>query len=152
MTDKSTTFADIALLISEGQKASTARWEDMKQDIHQRHEENRDRSHALRGKLDEVQGRQALVEGRVGVVEAQLTSIVGDNSGVSGMLNEIKSNVKNLQSDMAIVKQVVQDTPAMNKYIYGVMAVLAFLVVTIPIGLTVFFFIVEVALKVWFKR
>ena len=150
MTEKNT-LDGIAVLISEGQKASTARWEDMKQDINQRHEENRDRSHALRNKLDETQGRQALLEGRVGVVEAQITSIVGDNSGVSGMLNEIKSNVKSLQSDMAFVKQVVQDTPAINKYIYGVMAVLAFLVVAIPIGLTVFFFIVEVALKLWFK-
>ena len=140
MVTKDATFSDIAALIS-----------DMKADINQKHEENRERRHFLGNKLDEVQGRQALLEGRVGVVEAQLTSIVGDNSGVSGMLNEIKSHVKSLQGDMAIVKQVVQDTPAINKYIYGVMAVLAFLVVTIPIGLTVVFFVVEVVLRFFFK-
>ena len=152
MTTTNTSFAEIAVLIAEGQKAAATRWSDMKVDIDQKHEENRDQRHALRNKLDEVQGRQALVEGRVGVVETQLTSIVGDNSGVSGMLNEIKGNVKHLQDDMAIVKQVVQDTPAINKYIYGVMAVLAFLVVTVPIGLTVIFFIVEIVLRFVFKN
>jgi len=152
VTTTNTSFAEIAVLIAEGQKAAATRWSDMKVDIDQKHEENRDQRHALRNKLDEVQGRQALVEGRVGVVETQLTSIVGDNSGVSGMLNEIKGNVKHLQDDMAIVKQVVQDTPAINKYIYGVMAVLAFLVVTVPIGLTVIFFIVEIVLRFVFKN
>lgn len=129
-----------------------SRFDDMRTDFDQKHKENSDRRHAQGNKMDTMEGRLTLAEGRIGIMDSKLTSIVGDNSGVSGMLNEIKSNVKDLQSDMAIVKQVVQDTPSINKYIYGVVAVLAFLVFAIPISLTVVFFIVEIILKFLMKH
>lgn len=147
MTAKNATLPQIVDLITSGQAAAKERWDDMRLDIDQKHKENSERRHAIVNTIAQVEGRVALAEGQIKVMNSTITSIVGDNSGVSGMLNEIKGTVKELQSDMAIVKQVVQDTPSINKYIYGVMAVLAFLVFAIPISLTVVFFVVEVILK-----
>ena len=90
--------------------------DDLKNDFNAKHKENVDRRHQL------VNSYSAL-EGRVTIVETKLTSIVGDNSGGSGLLHEIRDKVDALKDEVAGIKKTVEDTPAINKWVYGAMAV-----------------------------
>lgn len=136
MPAKSATLDQVMELIREGQSSARERHEDLKTDFEAKHIENRDRRHALGNEISAVEGRQTLVEGRVAIVETKLTSIVGDNSGATGLMHEIRDDVKDLRAEVQTIKTTVQDTPKINKWVIGAMAVLGFLTVSIPICMT----------------
>jgi predicted nuclease with TOPRIM domain len=112
--------------------------DDLKADFNTKHKENVERRHAL------VNSYGAL-EGRVTVVETKLTSIVGDNSGGSGLLHEIRDDVKALQGEVSSIKQTVQDTPSINKWVYGAIAVVGFLVVLVPVVVVIIFEVLKLS-------
>lgn len=152
MPPKSATLDQVMELIREGQTSARDRHDDLKSDFESKHTENRERRHALGNEISNLEGRQGLAEARLATAETKLISIVGDSSGGSGLLHEIRGDVKDLKNEVAGIKKTVEDTPTVTKYIYGVMAVLAFLAFAVPIGLTILFFVVEVALKLIFKH
>lgn len=113
----------LAELIATGQQSAREWRDELKSDFDAKHKENQDRRHALVGKVEAVENRVTLAEGRVAIVETKLTSIVGDNSGGSGLLHEIRDKVDALKDEVAGIKKTVEDTPAINKWVYGAMAV-----------------------------
>lgn len=126
-------------MVAAGQ-ISAKEWRDeIKADLQQKHEENRDRRHALGNKLEEVENRVHLLGERVGALETKLFSIVGDNSGGSGLLHDIDKKVDALKGEVEVIKQTVQNTPAINKWVYGAIGVIGFLIVIIPSAIFVLF-------------
>lgn len=126
MAPKNVTLRNIAELIEAGQNHAKERLDDLKEDLSAKHKENVDRRHDLVNRYSEL-------EGRVTIVETKLTSIVGDNSGGSGLLHEIDRKVDALTGEIAGIKKTVEDTPKINKWVYGAIAVIGFLVVVVPI-------------------
>jgi hypothetical protein len=68
-----------------------------------------------------------------------MRTVVGDNTGGSGLLHTIDKKVDKLQEDFSNLKAAVEDAPMIRRWVYGAMAVLAFLAITIPIALVVLF-------------
>ncbi|MFL6427887.1 MAG: hypothetical protein ACJ71S_06555 [Acidobacteriaceae bacterium] len=137
---KATTLPQIAQLIATGQRTAKERWDELKADFDQKHKENVDRRHALINSY-------STLEGRVTVVETKLTSIVGDNSGESGLLHEINKKVDALKGEVQVIKQTVQDTPAINKWVYGAIAVIGALMFMVPIAVAILFELLKVLAK-----
>lgn len=129
MADKPVTLQRVADLI-----------DDLKSDFNVKHKENVDRRHDLLN-------RYSALEGRVTIVETKLTSIVGDNSGGSGLLHEIRDKVDALKDEVAGIKKTVEDTPKINRWVYGAIAVVGFLIVVIPIIVGLLFETFQVLLK-----
>lgn len=126
----------LADLIATGQNHDRERWEAMKTDIDAKHAENVNRRHDLGNKY-------SALEGRVTIVETKLTSIVGDNSGGSGLLHEIRDKVDALKTEVEGIKKTVEDTPSINKWVIGAAAVTAFVVVILPMMLFIVFEILK---------
>jgi len=135
---KPVTLEQVMDLVLKGQNA-------LKTDFDEKHKENRDRRHALGNTLSVMEGRQALIETRMATAETKLISIVGDSSGGSGLLHTIDRKVDKLQEDFSILKSAVEDAPMIRKWVYGAMAVLAFLAITIPIVLVVLFEVLKLS-------
>src|ERR1700744_6717426 len=112
------TLDQVMELIREGQNAAKERHEALKEDFEQKHNENRDRRHALVNQVAVAEGRLTLVEGRMVAVETKLVPILGDNSGGSGLLHEIDRKVDSLTGEVAAIKKTVEDTPAIIRWIY----------------------------------
>lgn len=125
MPAKTVTNSHLAELIASGQQTSKEWREDMRADIDAKHKENIDRRHALMGKLEGVQNEVHVHDGRIRALETQLVSVIGDNSGGSGLLHEIDRKVDSLTGEVAAIKKTVEDTPSINKWVYGAMAVAA---------------------------
>lgn len=120
---KAVTLQHVAELIATGQSNARERWDDLKQDFDAKHKENQERRHALVGKIEAVENRVHTLDGRTGALETQMVSIIGDNSGGSGLLHKMDKALDTLKEEVASIKQTVQDTPAINKWVYGAMAV-----------------------------
>jgi predicted nuclease with TOPRIM domain len=114
--------------------------DDLKSDFDAKHKENTDRRHALMEKY-------AILEGRVTVLERDLRTVVGDNTGGSGLLHAIDKKVDKLQEDFSSLKSAVEDAPAIRKWVYGAIAVLGFLAISVPIGLVIVFEVLKLATK-----
>ena len=99
MTTKNITLQQIADLIARGQDNAKERWDDLKADFDQKHKENTDRRHDL-------VNRYGILEGRVTVLERDMRTVVGDNTGGSGLLHNIDHKVDELQSEVAGMKRV----------------------------------------------
>lgn len=150
----SATLNHIAEMLADGQVSAKERWDELKADFNAKHEENRDRRHAQGNKIEEVENRVHVLGERVGALETKLVSIIGDNSGGSGLLHDIDKKQDALQKEMgtikseiASIKQTVQDTPAINKWVYGAIAVLGFVAVVVPIVVVVVFEILKLVTK-----
>jgi len=124
MVARSVTLEQIAKLINEGHSGAKERWEDLKADFDAKHEENRERRHALVNKFEILEGRLTLVEGRTAVVETKLTSIVGDNSGGSGLLHEIDKKVDTLSAEFAGIKKVLVFLAVILPIVVGILALI----------------------------
>jgi hypothetical protein len=132
---------ELAQLIATGQDVAKERWNELKTDFEKKHKENVDRRHDLINTY-------ASLEGRLTIAETKLTSIVGgDNSGGSGLLHNIDKKVDALKEEVQVIKQTVQDTPAINKWVYGAIAVIGFLIVVIPILFGIFFELLKMLTK-----
>jgi len=137
---KPVTLEQVIDIVLKGQNA-------LKVDFDEKHKENRDRRHALGNTLSAMEGRQALIETRMATAETKLIAIVGDSSGGSGLLHSIDKKVDKLQEDFSILKSAVEDAPLIRKWVYGAIAVLAFITVAVPIILVVLFEILKLASK-----
>jgi predicted nuclease with TOPRIM domain len=135
---KAVTLQHVAELIAAGQTSARERWDDLKSDFDAKHKENTDRRHALMEKY-------AILEGRVTVLERDLRTVVGDNTGGSGLLHAIDKKVDKLQEDFSSLKSAVEDAPAIRKWVYGAIAVLGFLAICVPIGLVIVFEVLKLA-------
>jgi len=123
MPAKAGTLDQVMELIREGQSSARERHEDLKADFEAKHKENQERRHSLIGKLEAVQNEVHTQDGRIRALETQLVSVIGDNSGGSGLLHEIDRKVDSLTGEVAAIKKTVEDTPSINKWVYGAMAV-----------------------------
>lgn len=74
------------------EKAMRSQFSEMRADLQQKHDENRE-SWALNTRMT--------------ALETQMTSIIGDNSGGSGLLHKIDEKVDTLQSEFAGIKKVL---------------------------------------------
>lgn len=147
MAAKNVTLRNVVELIAEGQTRARERWDELKADFEAKHVENRERRHALVGKLEAVENRVHMLDGRVGALETQMVSIIGDNSGGSGLLHKMDKALDTLKEEVASIKQTVQDTPAINKWVYGAIAVVGFLVIAVPVVIVIIFEILKLAAK-----
>lgn len=147
MPAKSATLEQVMDLIREGQGAARERHEDLKSDFEAKHKENVDRRHSLMGKVEAVQNEVHNQDGRIRALETQLVSVIGDNSGGSGLLHEIDRKVDSLTGEVAAIKKTVEDTPKINRWIYAAMGVVALLIVAIPIVVTIVFEILKIVSK-----
>lgn len=134
-------------LIREGQEAAKQRWDDLKADFDAKHAENRERRHALGNKIDATDGKVHLLDGRINALEQKLFTVVGDNSGDSGLLHKIDKKVDALQEEIASIKSTVQDTPKINRWIYGAMGVVALLMLAVPTMLFIIWEFLKFAAK-----
>jgi predicted nuclease with TOPRIM domain len=130
---KTMTLERLAEMVAAGNVTAKEWRDEIKADLQQKHEENRERRHVLGSKLEEVQNRAHVLGERVGALETKLFSIVGDNSGGSGLLHDIDKKVDALKGEVEVIKQTVQNTPAINKWVYGAIGVIGFLIVVVPI-------------------
>lgn len=121
----SATLIQVMELIREGQTAARERFDDLRADFDAKHLENRDRRHAQAGEMQLIKDQHYLLATRVSNVETTLLTIVGDNSGGSGLLHSIDKKVDKLQEDFSSWKTEIKDTPAIRKWVYGAMAVAA---------------------------
>lgn len=147
MASKTVTLQHVAELIATGQSNARERWDDLKQDFDAKHKENQERRHALVGKFETLENRVHTQDGRIGALETQMISIIGDNSGGSGLLHKMDKALDMLKEEVASIKQTVQDTPAINKWVYGAIAVIGFLVVAIPVAVVIIFEILKLVTK-----
>jgi hypothetical protein len=76
-----------------------------------------------------------------------MVSIIGDNSGGSGLLHKMDKALDSLKEEVASIKQTVQNTPAINRWIYAAMGIVAFLVVVIPSAIFVLFEVLKLIMK-----
>jgi hypothetical protein len=96
---KGTTLDRLADLITGGQTTAKERWDEMRADVDQKHKENVERRHTL--------GNQyAALEGRVRALEQDMRTVVGDNTGGSGLLHNIDKKVDALQNEVSGMKRV----------------------------------------------
>lgn len=96
---KAMTLDRIADLIKESQVTAKERWDELKDDFDQKHKENVDRRHAL---MD----RYSALEGRVTVLERDMRTVVGDNTGGSGLLHNMNKKLDALQNEVSGMKRV----------------------------------------------
>lgn len=96
---KAMTLDRIADLIKESQVTAKERWDELKDDFDQKHKENVERRHSL---MD----RYSALEGRVTVLERDMRTVVGDNTGGSGLLHNIDKKVDALQNEVSGMKRV----------------------------------------------
>jgi len=129
----------VKALVSETLKATRETYADMKADFNEKHKENLDVRNNLQSKVDDLGSRVLLVE-------STLRTVVGDNTGESGLLHEVKRGQEQLKdglneareefrrglasitSDVREIKTTTSSAPAtrdwMNKW-YGVAAAIA---------------------------
>lgn len=141
------TLNQVMELIREGQTAARERHEDLKSDFEAKHKENSERRHALLNKFEALENRVHDLDGRVGALETQMVSIIGDNSGGSGLLHKMDKALDTLKEEVASIKQTVQNTPTINRWIYGAMGIIGFLIVVIPSLLFILFEILKLITK-----
>jgi chromosome segregation ATPase len=103
-------LTDIATLIKVGHDESERRLNDLRADFDQKHKENVERRHNLLNKIEEIENRVHLLDGRVGTMETHMVSIIGDNSGGSGLLHKMDKALDSLKEEVASIKQMVQNT------------------------------------------
>jgi predicted nuclease with TOPRIM domain len=132
-------LADLADLIKTGQETMQQRLVDLRKDFDQKHEENKERRHKMVNDFSALDARVHLMGERISAVERDMRTVVGDNTGGSGLLHTIDKKVDKLQEDFSNLKAAVEDAPMIRRWVYGAMAVLAFLAITIPIALVVLF-------------
>jgi hypothetical protein len=96
---KNITLQSLADLISQGQGNAKERLDDLKADLNAKHKENVDRRH-------ELVERYGILEARVTVLERDMRTVVGDNTGGSGLLHNIDKKVDELQAEVAGMKRV----------------------------------------------
>lgn len=111
------------------------RFKELRADVELKHKENADRRHKQASDIERVDNKHHELSGRVGVLERDMRTVVGESGG-SGLLHQIRDSVGELKQDLAIVKQTIQDTPAIRKWVYGAMAVIAFIIIVVPMMLT----------------
>lgn len=134
-------------LIRDGQESAKQRWDDLKADFEAKHNENRERRHALGNKIEQTDGRVHILDGRLSTVEQKIFTVVGDNSGDSGLLHKIDKKVDALQEEIASIKSTVQDTPKINRWVYGAMGVIALLALGGPTMLFIIWELVKFIAK-----
>lgn len=110
-------LSNIADLIRSGQETWDERWKELRDDFNEKHKENVERRHHL---MD----RYATLEGRVTVLERDMRTVVGDNTGGSGLLHEIDKKVDNLQSEFAGIKKVLIFLGVLIPIVLGVLALI----------------------------
>jgi hypothetical protein len=91
------------------EKSMRAHFEDMRADLDRKHEENRE---------------AWAFETRMTAVETKLTSIIGDNSGGSGLLHDIDKKVDTLSSEFAGIKKVLLFLAVVLPLIVGILALI----------------------------
>jgi predicted nuclease with TOPRIM domain len=138
-------LADLADLIKTGQETMQQRLVDLRKDFDQKHEENKERRHKMVNDFSALDARVHLMGERISAVERDMRTVVGDNTGGSGLLHTIDKKVDKLQEDFSNLKAAVEDAPTIRKWVYGAMAVLAFLAISIPIVLVVLFEVLKLA-------
>lgn len=126
-------LGEIANLIRSGQQTAENRWEELREDFEKKHQENRERRHAMAGEIQLVKDQYFLLSERLTAAEKTLLTVVGDNSGGSGLLHAIDKKVDELKTDVTALKAAVQDAPAIRKWVYGAMAIVGLLVIILPI-------------------
>jgi archaellum component FlaC len=138
-------LADLADLIKTGQETMQQRLTDLRKDFDQKHEENKERRHKMVNDFSALDARVHLMGERISAVERDMRTVVGDNTGGSGLLHTIDKKVDKLQEDFSNLKSAVEDAPTIRKWVYGAMAVLAFLAIAIPIVLVVLFEVLKLS-------
>lgn len=83
----------VRAIVSETLKATRETYADMKADFNQKHQENIDVRNNLQGKVDDLGSRVLLVE-------STLRTVVGDNTGESGLLHEVKRGQDQLKDQV----------------------------------------------------
>lgn len=131
------TLDQVMELIREGQASARQRHEDLKADFDVKHKENSDRRHALMAKVEANENRVYVLDGRIGALETQMVSIIGDNSGGSGLLHKIDRAVDEMRNEVTSIKKSVEDAPALRKWVLMAAGVVIFLGVVVPIVVTV---------------
>jgi hypothetical protein len=140
MAAKSATLSSISKMIADGQ-------ETLRKDFEAKHKENVDRRHFLGGEISRVENQQHVLDGRIGALERDMRTVVGDNTGGSGLLHSIDKKVDQLQSDFAALKTGMQDAPAIRKWVYGAAAVAGFLAVIVAPVVAFSIFVLKLLLK-----
>lgn len=100
-------LSDIADLIRQGQTNTDQRFKDLREDFEEKHQENRERRHQLGQDIGNIRNEMHLIEKRVVVLEQDMRTVVGDNSGESGLLHKIDEKVDTLQSEFSGIKKVL---------------------------------------------
>jgi hypothetical protein len=95
------------------EKSIRSQFQDMRDDLNRKHEENRE-SWALNTRMT--------------ALETQMTSIIGDNSGGSGLLHKIDEKVDTLQSEFAGIKKVLVFLAVVLPIIVGVLGLIFMLI------------------------
>lgn len=132
MTLKAMRLDDIASLIRSGQQANDQRFQELRVDFEDKHKENREHREKIETDVEALESRVNGLENRVSTVERDVRAVVGDNTGDSGLLHEIKDTVDTLKTDMAVVKEKIQDAPAIRKWVYGAMAIVGAAAILLP--------------------
>jgi dynactin complex subunit len=140
-------LADLADLIKAGQETMQQRLVDLRSDFDQKHEENKERRHKMVNDFSALDAKVHLMGERVSAGERDMRTVVGDNTGGSGLLHAIDKKVDKLQEDFSSLKSAYEDAPAIRKWVYGAIAVLAFLSVATPIALVILFEVLKIALR-----
>lgn len=130
-------MADIADLIRSGQQNAETRWKELREDFEKKHQENRERRHAMAGDIQLIKDQQYILSERVRATEDTLRTVVGDNSGGSGLLHAIDKKVDELKNDVTALKAAVQDSPSIRKWVLMAAGVFVFLGVVMPIIVTI---------------
>lgn len=99
-------LSDIADLIKTGQESTQQRFIDLRKDVDQKHEENKDRRHKMVNDFSALDARVHLMGERVSALERDMRTVVGDNTGGSGLLHIIDKKVDELQAEFAGMKRV----------------------------------------------
>lgn len=91
------------------ERTMRSQFEDLRADLNHKHEENRE---------------AWAFETRMTAVETKLTSIIGDNSGGSGLLHDIDKKVDTLSSEFAGIKKVLVFLSIIIPILIGVLALI----------------------------
>lgn len=92
-TKQDTAIAALHGVVTESLKGMRETLAEIRMESNKHHEENVERRHTLRGRVDE-QGN------RIALMEATLRTIVGDNTGESGLLHDMKRGQEQLKDNL----------------------------------------------------
>jgi hypothetical protein len=103
---KAMTLDRLAEMVTTGQVSAKERWDELRADFQQKHDENRERRHQLGADIGNLRNELHLLQARVVILERDMLTVVGDNTGGSGLLHNIDKKVDALQNEVSGMKRV----------------------------------------------